>query len=159
MSYEAETIANAFLRIAKEDGCGVSNMKMQKLLYFAQGHAMSLLDEELISDNCQSWDYGPVFPYVYHQLKKYGASEITSEIVADDEKDRFEPKLDDLTWKFLRAVWNKYGKLNAMRLSELSHVTKGPWARTRRENVGNYRAVIDKPLIREYFKGLAGKAA
>lgn len=159
MSYEAETIANAFLRIAKEEGCTVSNMKMQKLLYFAQGHAMSLLDEELISDNCQSWDYGPVFPYLYHQLKKYGAGEITSEIVAEDDEDRFEPDLDKATWHFLRAVWNKYGKLSALRLSELSHVTKGPWAKTRRDNEGNYRAVIDKSSIRDYFKGLAGKAA
>ena len=159
MSYEAETIANAFLRIAKEEGKGISNMKIQKLLYFAQGHSMSLLGKELISDNCQAWDYGPVFPSVYHQFKHHGASDVKSEIVAEDDPHRFEPKLDVTSQKLLRAVWNKYGKLGALRLSELSHVTKGPWSKTRRRNAGDYRAVIDKSLIEEYFKSLSSKAA
>ncbi|WP_363800046.1 type II toxin-antitoxin system antitoxin SocA domain-containing protein [Lysobacter firmicutimachus] len=156
MSYEAETIANAFLRLAKEDCVGISNMKMQKLLYFAQGHAMSLLDEELISDNCQAWDYGPVFPHTYHCLKKYGAGDITAEIESDEDPDRFEPRLDPEARALVRAVWKKYGKLGAIHLSELSHVKNGPWAITRSENNGDYRAVIKKSLIEQYFKGLPG---
>lgn len=158
MSYEAETIANAFLRLGKEDGRGISNMKMQKLLYFAQGHAMSLLDSELISDNCQAWDYGPVFPHTYQFLKNYGAENITAEIVDVEDPHRFEPELDTKAEKLVRAVWNKYGKLSALRLSELSHVTNGPWAKTRRKHDGDYRAVIDKKLIKQYFQDLSGNA-
>ncbi|WNH48295.1 DUF4065 domain-containing protein [Stenotrophomonas aracearum] len=157
MSYEAETIANVFLRFAREDGRGVSHMKIQKLLYFAQGHAMSLLDAELISDNCQAWDYGPVYPNVYRHLKKYGASAVRSEIVDEADAERFDPAQATAVKPFLRVVWNKYGELDALRLSELSHVTKGPWARTRRANNANYRAVIEKTLIQEYFNGLSSR--
>lgn len=158
MSYEAETIANVFLRLAREDGRGVSHMKIQELLYFAQGHAMSLLDAELISDNCQAWDYGPVYPNVYRHLKKYGASAVGSEIVDEEDAERFDPAQATAVKPFLRVVSNKYGELDALRLSELSYVTKGPWARTRRENSGHYRAVIEKSLIREYFMGLSSRA-
>ena len=159
MSYEAETIANAFLRIARKEGVGVSNMKIQKLLYFAQGHAMSILGEELISDNCEAWDYGPVFPSVYRWFKPYGSGDIKKEIVSGLDAERFEPKLDAKADALLRAIWEKYGKLSALRLSEMSHVSKGPWATTRRENDGHFDAVIEKSLIRDYFDGLVGQAA
>jgi len=158
MSYEAETIANVFLRFAKEHGRGVSHMKIQKLLYFAQGHAMSLLDAELISDNCQAWDYGPVYPNVCRHLKKFGASAVRSEIVDEEDAERFDPAQATAVKPFLRVVWNKYGELDALRLSELSHVTAGPWATTRRMNHGYWRAVVDKALIREYFTGLSSRA-
>jgi uncharacterized phage-associated protein len=158
MSYEAETIANVFLRFAREDGRGISHMKIQKLLYFAQGHAMSLLDAELISENCQAWDYGPVYPNVYRHLKKYGASAVRSEIMDEEDAERFDPAQATEVRPFLRVVWSRYGELDGLRLSELSHVTNGPWARTRRMSHGYWRSVIDKALIREYFTGLSSRA-
>ncbi len=158
MSYEAETIANAFLRLAKADGKALSNMKIQKLLYFAQGHSLSLLDEELISDNCEAWDYGPVYPFVYRALKKFGSGAVTEEIHADDDPERFEPKLGKKATSLVQAVWKKYGKFDAIRLSELSHVHAGPWAEVRRKNPESNSEIIGKKRIEKYFKSLAEKA-
>ena len=155
MSYDVETIANAFLRIAREDKSSISHMKMQKLLYFAQGHALSLLNKTLIQDDCQAWDYGPVFPNLYRSLRRYGASEITEEIVDMHNPCRFEPKLTAEEDYLLREVWKKYGSLGAIHLSALSHATNGPWEQTRRSESNNKQGVIPKPLIKSYFNDLA----
>lgn len=156
MSYEAEAIANAFIKLAKDEGKPLSPMKLQKLLYFAQGHSLSLRNEELITDNCQAWAYGPVFPSVYHELKKYGSGEITALI--EDHSDepeqvgRFDPPTDSETCKFLSVVWDNYKSKPAIALSEMSHVPNGPWAQVFNKMPRN--SVIPKRMIEDYFNGL-----
>jgi uncharacterized phage-associated protein len=74
--YTALQIANAFLDRAKKDGKPLTNMKLQKLLYFAQGHSYGLRDKRLIEDDCQAWQYGPVYPSVYRAFSCFGAGPI-----------------------------------------------------------------------------------
>lgn len=161
MAYPAESIANVFIDLAKKDGKHLSNMKLQKLLYFAQGHSFSLRGEELIEDDAEAWEYGPVYADVYHALKHYGAGDIAKKIAHPfydpDDKDDVDPwcKPEEKdVCEFLRAVWNAYKDVSPIRLSEMSHVPKGPWAKVRRESPGARSAVIPKTEIRDYFKSL-----
>ena len=158
MSYEPEKIANAFLSLAKNDGSTLSNMKIQKLLYFSQGHSMSTLKKDLISDDCHAWDYGPVFPSVYHHLKQYGSGPVDGKIYDEEDPLRFIPKLQPDEKELLDAIWDKYGSLSALRLSEMSHVTQGPWAVMRRTNHDKQSPVIPKELIRKYFTDIRKRA-
>lgn len=159
MSYEPEMIANEFLSLARKEDRPITNMKIQKLLYFSQGHSMSTLKRDLIRDDCHAWDYGPVFPSVYHHLKKYGADSIDGEILDEEEPCRFIPILLPDEKELLEAIWDKYGSLSALRLSEMSHVTQGPWAVTRRNSHDKQSPVIPKELIRNYFNDIRKRAA
>jgi len=161
MAYPAETIANVFIEFAKQDGKPLSNMKLQKLLYLAQGHSYSLRNEELISDDAEAWDYGPVYPDVYRACKHYGAGNITGMIHHpffdpddEDDEDPWTSSLAENDRTFVRAVWNAYKEYTAIQLSELSHVPNGPWSRAKRRHPSSKSTVIEKQEIAEYFKTL-----
>lgn len=158
MCYEAETIANAFLKIAEEDGYSLTPMKLQKLLYFAQGHSLSLLDKSLIRDDCQCWPYGPVYPHVYTALRCYGSNMIEAPIVDKSKCERFDLRqINDKDFSFLRSIWKRYRRFDAFYLSELTHVPNGPWANTVATVHSNERPVIGKTLIRDFFNSLKKK--
>jgi uncharacterized phage-associated protein len=169
MSYTALQIANAFLDRAKKDNKPLTNMKLQKLLYFAQGHSYGLRNKRLIEDDCQAWQYGPVYPTVYRAFSRFGAGPITS--LAIDETDidwmfsddpsaqppvAATPKNKDVN-SFLDAVWKAYKDTSAVRLSEMSHVSNGPWATAWKAGVRG--AVINGDEIAKYFKKANAAAA
>ncbi len=59
--------------------CGwrITNLKTQKILYFAHMYHMGNHGgERLIDEQFQAWAYGPVLPELYHKLKRFGAREI-----------------------------------------------------------------------------------
>lgn len=66
MSYNVLDIANKLLTLADEC-CGelMSNMKLQKMLYYQQGYHLALFDEPLFEDDLEAWMYGPAVPIVY----------------------------------------------------------------------------------------------
>lgn len=163
MPYAAESIANAFIELAAQQGKPLSNMKLQKLLYFAQGHSLSLRGTPLISDEVQAWDYGPVYPEVYHAFKHFGAQSIQKPLAhpffnpdAGGSDPWASPKAPE-DRMFLHAVWNAYSDKSALQLSEMSHAPGGPWELARKSSPGARHVVIPKESIAEYFKRLGRK--
>ncbi len=53
--------AKYFLAQTSEDaGDLISNLKLQKLLYYAQGFHLALYDEPLFPEAIEAWTHGPV---------------------------------------------------------------------------------------------------
>lgn len=161
MTYTAKSIANVFISLGQRDGTPVSNMKLQKLLYFAHALYLSATGRPLIGESPEAWQYGPVYSSVYHEFKNCGSAPITT-LAMSMLPDRFEwavaPPVDQTTLSFLESVWKTYGPLNAVALSALSHVPDGPWARVRRESYGSISADIPDSYIREYYAPQFAKA-
>ena len=64
--------AKYFLAQASEDaGDLISNLKLQKLVYYAQGFHLALYDEPLFLEAIEAWTHGPVVPDLYRHYKKY----------------------------------------------------------------------------------------
>ena len=69
----AQDVARYFLTLVSEDeGDFLTNLKLQKLLYYAQGFSMALLGSPLFSEKIEAWTYGPAVPDVYDAYKQYG---------------------------------------------------------------------------------------
>lgn len=144
--YSAATVANAFIRIAKKNGLALSNLKLQKLVYFAHGWCLAILGKPLIKECVEAWQYGPVVPDLYHALKRYGSSVVTEEI-----PDVPEIPENSGAYPFLKAVFNKYGMYTPAQLVAITHQPGAPW-----QNVCP-RSVIPDDSIAEYFKHLPEK--
>ena len=43
--------------------------KLQKLLYYAQGHHLAEFGDPLFKDDLIAWEQGPIVPRCHHQLK------------------------------------------------------------------------------------------
>lgn len=120
--YSAREVAEWFLAWADDIEADISNLKLQKLLYYAQGHYLARKGVPLFNDKIQAWAHGPVVPAVYHSFKEYGRAPIDpSEISEDFDWDRYKP-----VERFLMEIWDRYGSLAAWTLREKTH-REAPW--------------------------------
>jgi len=114
--YRAIDIANYFLLKAdQEDQELLSNLKLQKLVYYAQGLHLAMYGESLFNEEIEAWQYGPVVPDLYHHFKGHGSKGIPANA-------KFDPlKIDDKTRDFLDEIYEVFGQFSAVRLMHLAH--------------------------------------
>ncbi|MFM6174756.1 MAG: Panacea domain-containing protein [Sphaerospermopsis kisseleviana] len=65
-------VAKYFIRLAHETGSFISNLKLQKLVYYAQAWHLALFEQPLFNEDFEAWIHGPVVPELYHYYKKFG---------------------------------------------------------------------------------------
>lgn len=140
---DAKTVANYMIYIMSDAFDDLTNMKINKLLYYAQGHYLSKFGKPLFDDRIEAWDHGPVVPAVYHAYKIYGDSPIKD--YDPGLLSQITPEAEDI----LYGVARQYGKYTASMLRNKTHVVGSPWDQVYRPNQSN----IEIPLtaIREYF--------
>lgn len=137
MAYSAFAVANAFVQRAKEVGFGLSPMKLQKLMYYAQVWHLKVTKQPLMDDNFCRWKFGPVVPAVYHEFKDYGFRNIASmatTLARDDSgEDGYSvhvPKIpadDKTSWALIDAIVKRYGHVDAQTLSNMTHTQGSAW--------------------------------
>ncbi|MBF0176496.1 MAG: SocA family protein [Magnetococcales bacterium] len=136
-------VANYFLSLADEEaGDLISNMKLQKLVYYAQGFHLAMFDKPLFAEPVAAWTHGPVIPLLYQKFKEFGSGPIPrpERVLAD----RFPKELCD----FLNEVYNEYGQYDAWKLRNLTH-EEPPWRETYNREPGG---CIPLDAMKDYFK-------
>lgn len=144
-AYPAITIAKWFVDWANTDDADITNLKLQKLLYYAQGHHLAAQGRPLFSEDIQAWSHGPVVPSVYHSFKEFGAGPIQ---LADDDPFEWDD-VDSATSQFLAKVWNTYGGVAAWKLRNMTHA-EAPWME--HFSHGERNVVIPQDEIKAYFE-------
>ena len=145
---DVKEVANLFLYLAEEQanqetGDLMTDLKLQKMLYFAQCWHLVRYDRPLFDSKIEAWDHGPVVPVVYAEYKKYGsnpihASTVNYSLFSDHELDTI---LD---------VFAYYGRYSASGLRELSHKSGSPWAEVYKQNMMHIE--IPVKTMKKYFK-------
>lgn len=160
MRHSPKAIANHFLSLARASGQPISPMKLQKLVYYAHGWYAGHTGQPLIDETVEAWPYGPVIPSLYHEFKRFGASDITRMAMdLDGQQLREVPPPDDPSLRqFLDNVWSSYGPFTGIRLSEMTHAPGGPWDETWKESAGMRGTDIPFQRIAEHFRAAADKA-
>ncbi len=116
----------------------LTSLKLQKLLYYAQGIAIKYTGKSLFNENLVAWDLGPVVPEVYNRYKKYGKNPINESITMPNFGDNNDIEV------ILKDVYEDYGQYSAFKLVEMTH-NETPWKETPKNNVIS----IDK--MRNFF--------
>lgn len=136
----SEDVARYFLSKLDEDaGDAISNLKLQKLVYYAQGLYLAMHDRPLFAEPIEAWQHGPVVPQLYHEFKRYGSAGIPAPVHLDFSKF----SADDA--KFLDDVYAIYGQFSAWKLRNMTH-EESPWKNT------EPGSVISQEAMKEYFK-------
>lgn len=113
-------IANFFLKIVERDaGSTITPLKLQKILYYAQGWHLALFDTELFGNDFEAWAHGPANVDIYTKYKTYGFSAIEA---PKGDLPIIPEKLTD----FLYSIWNTYGIYDGKYLEKLTH-SETPW--------------------------------
>jgi uncharacterized phage-associated protein len=131
--------ANTFIYFALNgDDEPCTNMRLNKLLYFAQGHALERFGKPLFGADLEAWDWGPVVPEIYRKYKCCGESPIAA-TDADFAPDLIPPEVQDL----LAEVSVKYEDFSTSALVKQSHRKGSPWFNTPRNDVIPLAAIAD----------------
>ena len=125
-------------RMNFEDSEYITNLKLQKLLYYAQGYNLARRDNVLFNDDFFAWEHGPVIKKVYDRYKVNGSKGI-------EYDENFNINVDEETEKILYEVYNEYGQYSAWKLRNMTH-EEDPWKTTPRNQI------ITKEKIKQYFK-------
>lgn len=147
--YDVLTVADAILKIAKAQDKSLTPMQLVKLTYIAHGWSLGVRDIDLFQNRIEAWQYGPVIPDLYHATKVFGRNPIPLSAVGDPNDIQVAPA--DKT--FLTEVFSKYGHLDGITLSYLTHRAGTPWTQVYRAGVRNIE--IPDSLIAQHYKQLA----
>lgn len=134
-----------------EDDLRVSPLKLQKLMYFAQGWTHAFTGHDLFEDNFQAWQHGPVIPDLYRRYKSYGSKRIDKDLgVSIHDLGLTSDQLSILHW-----IWDKYSKFEAKFLEDLTHM-EYPWRKTRADLPDDASCdwIIKKDDIHDFFDSM-----
>lgn len=148
MPYGAIKVANEFLRLAKEDkpSRAFTPLQLIKLVYIAHGWSLVHLQQPLLNEPAQAWQYGPVVPSLYHAIKQHGAGPVRYPIEGDTDPQELSPEARE----FIRAVYAAYGGYSGVQLSNMTHQPNTPWSKT--WNGAGKNAIIPNSMIQEHYK-------
>lgn len=168
MPHNAKAVANYFLQRGEAEQIPITPMKLQKLVYYAHGSHLAVLDAPLINEQIECWKYGPVIRSLFHEFKAFGSDPITCRASVNHfEEDGSDPltfraysttpTMDDAngtTLEILDEVWSAYSQYSGVRLSNMTHLPGTPWSQVMDEYKGNPLKGTDIPnrIIRDYFR-------
>ena len=144
MAYKALDIAKKLIFKAQNDepngGERLTNLKLQKLLYYQQGFHLAFFGTPLFAENVEAWMYGPVVPAVYDEYSAYGSSalpEVKEPVsLSADEEELFN------------EVYDAYREFSAIGLMNRTH-SERPWLDAVPHDRGT---VITQESMMAYFK-------
>lgn len=137
----AYEVAQFFLHHAHDgEKDQISHLKLQKLLYYAQGYSLAFLDRPIFDEPIECWQHGPVVKTIYHAYKHYGRKPIPPAIVNLQVFSNEEVIV-------LSCVANEYGQHSAWKLRNMTHCEE-PWRLAKSE----YCSDIPVESIKRYFK-------
>lgn len=146
-------VAKFFLsKVDRENGDAITQLKLQKLVYYAQAWSAALRNEPIFPEVIQAWINGPVVPEVWAKYREYERTPIPF----DEEIDLNLFTSGEIA--LLEEVWNTYGELSASKLWQLSH-QEYPWKASRAGVAPDEKTKEEIPFINlvSYYSSLTDK--
>jgi len=129
----------------------LTNLKLQKLLYYVQMEYIGQTGQELFENKFVAWEHGPVYPDVYHKFKESGQFGIEPEdVIPPTNLSKNEERvIDTVLWEL--------GNATAWELRDLTH-EETPWKKRHQYKKNNPITVDDlKGFYSEYREMMSGR--
>ncbi len=138
--YKALDIAKYFITLASPEAEDlITNLKLQKMLYYAQGFHLALFGKPLFAEKIEAWQSGPVVPEIYRIYKEYGTNTLP-------QPDNFNiEQYDRETQELLDEVYEVYGQYTSPTLRRFTE-QETPWKQT------PLNQEISHDLMKAYFE-------
>jgi uncharacterized phage-associated protein len=121
LTYSANSVADTLISLSRQQRGELTNLKLQKLLYYSQAWHLVLRGRPLFSDAIEAWVHGPVVPAVFRRFRDFRWKEIDCPVA---------PVEDPEMKKHLGSVLDVYGGFTATQLESLTH-RESPWLEAR----------------------------
>lgn len=155
--YNVLDVCRYVINYSNDKDYDISNLKLQKLLYFIQAYFLINKNETCFNETIEVWDFGPVIPKAYSEYKQYGGGHIPSissyiEMDSDNIWNVHRVKynnniISNADKKMINDVINQFAEYTATDLTSLSQ-NQAPWNNIYEPYTNNE---ITKESIKEYF--------
>lgn len=139
--YRALTIAEHIIYRCNKMGRPISNLKLQKIMYFVQAEFLVTTGHVCFVEKIEAWDFGPVVPEVYHRYKVYGSASIP---YFEGSGGR---KISEKDIRIMDGIIDECAKYSASKLVEITH-NQTPWKKAYRST----NRIITPESIKHYFE-------
>lgn len=114
----------------------ISNLHLQKILYYLQVH-FAKQRIQLYVEDIYAWQYGPVVPEIYYLFAGYGASKIAN---------KYDTNIDEAIEREIKEIVLRLIDISPWKLVEMTHTKGNPWDMTYQNGKG-LNQVIDFSLL------------
>jgi uncharacterized phage-associated protein len=154
--YDGRAVANFVLDFCDDRSVGVTNLALQKIVYFSHVWSLVRLKRPLVRHKFEAWEYGPVLPYLYREFRSFDRVPIKGRATQIDPSTGVRRVVPycfaaDMNAQ-LQEIVAFYSRVRASDLVKLSHVVGGPWYRVWNHG-GNINPgmKIDDASIAEFY--------
>lgn len=145
------TVANYVIYYLNQKGQKITQLKLQKLLYFIEAYNMVCGNPPMFSEKFKAYTYGPLCFEVYNYYKIFGGKPINvCDEIDEQTKEKLAPYKD-----IIDAVCDTFGDLSAAQLVNLTHEKNSPWYNVWHRNGGKNSSelgIIEKDLTAKWFR-------
>lgn len=143
----AKAVADFLVHFSIEHGDPLTNLKLQKLLYYAQAWHLALYDEPLFEEKFEAWVHGPVVRTIYQAFKQYKYGPIL-----DDPGDIHFP---EEVKQHLLDIMDVFGHYSAWQLERMTHLEK-PWLAARKNLAPDESSeeIISEDVMKEFYRSM-----
>lgn len=140
---KAIEIAEYMVSICVEDKKPISNLQLQKILYYVQKcYLKKDRNSPAFDDSIEAWQFGPVVPAVYYRFSGFGAMPITFKYPYTE----FDISQEDLA--IIRDITESKRECDPWELVGETHKLGGAWNKVYKNGTG-LRKVIPNEYIAE----------
>ena len=135
--YNVIELSNYIIAEFENRKAPITNLKLQKVLYYIQGYFMKSFGREAFKDEIYCWTYGPVVPMSYFEYNRNGS---------DFLYPAFEPAISLLETErnLIEKIIEKCREIPSSKLVAMTH-DEFPW---KNANMGS---IIPKQSIKSFF--------
>lgn len=140
----AKNVARWFVnRADRSSGDVITQLKVQKLVYYTEAWHLAYFDRPILSDEFQAWAHGPVVRSLYLKYKNFSWDGLPVEKGALPSQ---------ITQELLEAVYESYGQFSAKKLEAMTH-SERPWLEARNGLPPEAKSdtVISKLTMRNFY--------
>jgi uncharacterized phage-associated protein len=130
--YEARKVSNFLLARYDNPRFYLTNLRLNKLLYFIHGWSLTSRANGLIRNHFEAWELGPVVRAVYDTFKVYGDGPINApashvDYASGEYKTIAYEDISEKDAAIICRVFERYDQYTTNELVRLSHEPGGPW--------------------------------
>lgn len=140
----AMNIASLFIEIS--EGCNLTNMKLNKILYFVQAAHYAEFGTPAFEDDFEAWTHGPVIREVYFAYRHKCKEEISKSVFEYDPSE-----VSQNTENFILSIAKSLLNKSASWLRDVTHIDGSPWDNNFEQHMNN---IIPKEEIMTYYWNL-----
>lgn len=145
-------VADFFIALSNVTGNLISNLKLQKLVYYADAWHLANYGRPLVEEDFQAWVHGPVIPALYGEYKHHSWQPIERPDLNEDTYNVIRNMFEEQSLLLMDTIVDSYFGHTAFELEKMTHNEK-PW-KIAREGLPDDEPssnVITKDSMREYY--------